>query len=369
MQFVDLGHRGDVAGNGLVDLHVLLAAQPEQVADLERLAPVVDEQLGVAADRALVDPEHAELADERVVDDLEHVGDDVPARVGMGIQRLLAVAVALEQLRRIGLGGIGEQPFGDLQQLPHAGAGARGDEAHRHQVALAQRFLEGIVQFLRGEPGFAAVEKVFHHPFVDLDHLVEDPLVPVGDRTQVGIACGRAEAVHYPATAVGRQVQRQHLVAEGFAQLPHHPPAVGLLMVDLVDRDDPAQAAFPGPFHQSQGAVGHAGVGVDHDQRGLHRGQRRQRRAAEFRVAGGVDQVQVIAAVGRGRVVDAGDGDVHRVAAGLLHRVEVGHRGAAFDRACRGQGAAGMQQGFEQGCFAGAGVAVRGPTLRMSRVA
>src|SRR5690348_3551370 len=36
---------------------------------------------------------------------------------------------------------------------------------------------------------------------------------------------------------------------------------------------------------------------------------------------------------------------------------EIGHRGAAFDAACRLDRAAGMQQGFEEGGFAGACVA------------
>jgi len=46
---------------------VVLAVDPEQMADLERLAAVVDEQLRVAPHRALVDAEDAELADERIV--------------------------------------------------------------------------------------------------------------------------------------------------------------------------------------------------------------------------------------------------------------------------------------------------------------
>ncbi|EEF93536.1 hypothetical protein CATMIT_01832, partial [Catenibacterium mitsuokai DSM 15897] len=68
MQLVDLGHRGDVAGHGLLDLDVVAALELEQMADLERFLAVVDEQLRVLPDCALVDPEHAELADEGIVD-------------------------------------------------------------------------------------------------------------------------------------------------------------------------------------------------------------------------------------------------------------------------------------------------------------
>ncbi len=48
------------------------------------------------------------------------------------------------------------------------------------------------------------------------------------------------------------------------------------------------------------------------------------------------------------------------MAAASFHRVEVGHRGAAFEAACRLNRATGMQQGFEEGGFAGAGVACQG---------
>ena len=183
--------------------------------------------------------------------------------------------------------------------------------------------------------------------------------MPFGHRAEVGVAAGAGEAVHHARAAAGRQVQRQHLRAEQLAQLRHHPRRVGVFVVDLVDRDHPAQPALAGAGHQAHGAVRGAGVGVHHHQRGLHRRQRRQGRPAEVRIAWGVDQVEVEGAVA-GVVVQAGDGDVQGVAAGLLHGVEVGHGGAALDAACRVDGAAGMQQGFEQGGFAGAGVARQG---------
>jgi hypothetical protein len=43
MDLVDLRDRGDVARDRLLDLDVILAPEPEQVADLERLLAVVDE--------------------------------------------------------------------------------------------------------------------------------------------------------------------------------------------------------------------------------------------------------------------------------------------------------------------------------------
>ncbi len=45
MDFLDLRDGRDVAGDRLLDLGVILAAQLEQMADLERLLAVVDEKL------------------------------------------------------------------------------------------------------------------------------------------------------------------------------------------------------------------------------------------------------------------------------------------------------------------------------------
>ena len=149
MQLVELGDGADVARHGLRDLGVLLALHAEQVRDLHGLAAVADEQLGAGADRALVHAEQAELADEGVHDDLEHVGDGVPARIRGHCDALRRVALALHEGRRVAFGRVRHQPRDGLEQFRDAGAGLRGDEADRHEVALAQRLLEGVVQLLR----------------------------------------------------------------------------------------------------------------------------------------------------------------------------------------------------------------------------
>ncbi len=48
VQFVELGHRADVARHRQRHLVVLLALHAEQVRDLDRLARVADEQLRAA---------------------------------------------------------------------------------------------------------------------------------------------------------------------------------------------------------------------------------------------------------------------------------------------------------------------------------
>ena len=81
----------------------LLALQHEQVADLERLAAVADEELRVLGDRALVHAEDAELADERVHHDLEDVREDVLRGIGLRAELLRGLALALHEERRIAL--------------------------------------------------------------------------------------------------------------------------------------------------------------------------------------------------------------------------------------------------------------------------
>ena len=85
-------------------------------------------------------------------------------------------------------------------------------------MAFAQALFEGVVQGLAGQAFFAVLQVTFHDLFVDLDHLVDDALVRVGHRAQVGVADGVEETVDYPRALVGRQVDRQAFGAEGFAQ-------------------------------------------------------------------------------------------------------------------------------------------------------
>jgi hypothetical protein len=150
---------------------VLPALQHEQVADLERLAAVADVEQAVARDRALVDAEDAHLADIRVDGDLEHMRDDVLGRVRLGMKLLRLGTFALEKLRRVALGRVGQQPVEHVQQFGHAGAIARGGEADRDQMPFAQRLLQRGVQFARVH--ITVVQIALDKIGVHLDHLFD----------------------------------------------------------------------------------------------------------------------------------------------------------------------------------------------------
>ncbi len=289
MDLVDLGHRRDVARQHARHLHVVLALQHEQVAHLEGLAAVADVELAVARERALVHAEDAHLADIGVDRDLEHVRQHVPRRVGPGLHRLGIGALADDEVRRVGLGRVGQQLDDHVQQFGHAGAAARGDEAHRDQVPLAQRLLERRVQL--GRIDVALFEVAVDESRVDLDHLLDQRAVRRFDGAEIGLAEAVEEAVHHlPVDPVG-QVQRQAFAAEGGLDVGQQTRQRDALGVDLVDDDHAREMARGRVLHHAHRHRLDAGRGIDDHRRRFDRFQRRQALAEEVGAAGRVDEV------------------------------------------------------------------------------
>ena len=73
VDLLDLRHRADVTGHERVHFGVGLALELEEVRNPHALLRIVHAGLAVGGDRALVNPEDAQLADVRVGGDLEHV--------------------------------------------------------------------------------------------------------------------------------------------------------------------------------------------------------------------------------------------------------------------------------------------------------
>jgi len=127
---------------------VVLALQHEQVAHLERLAPVADEQLAVFRNRALVDAEDPHLADIRIDVTLKTWASTCLPASGTAC---IGCAAAPSPLRSPAdwPRRIRQQLDDHVQQLGDAGAGARRDEAHRDQVPFTQGLFERRVQLAR----------------------------------------------------------------------------------------------------------------------------------------------------------------------------------------------------------------------------
>ena len=66
LDLVDLCHRPDVPGDDLIGFGVVLAEEGKDMCDPERLLGVVQARVGTRSDGALMHPENAKLADERV---------------------------------------------------------------------------------------------------------------------------------------------------------------------------------------------------------------------------------------------------------------------------------------------------------------
>ena len=330
VHLVDLGHRADVARHAALNLDVLLALQLEQVAHLERLAPVADVELAVLGDGALVDAEDAHLADVGVDGDLEHMRDDVLGGVGVGVQLLRIRALAFVELGRIAFGGVGQQAVEHVEQLGHAGAVARGGEADRDQVPFAQRLLQRAVQLLRVD--VAVVEVALDEIGVDFDHLLDQRAVRRLDRREVRLVPRLRrrveEAVDDFGTACRRQVQRQAFLAERRLDLRHESGQIQPLRLDLVDDDHAAQLPLGRPLHHARGHHLDADLRVDHDRRGVHGLERRHRLADEVGIPGRVEQVDA-----RFAVQEVDDRRVERVLDFALEGVEVADRGASLQAA------------------------------------
>ena len=130
--------------------------------------------------------ENAELADERVHHDLEHVGEHMLFGIGLRMEFDCSVALAFGEQRRIPFRRIGQQLDEDVEQLLHAGAVLGRNKAHRNQVAVAQRFLERRVQLVRFNLALFQVQR--HQLLVDLHHLIDQRAMRVSDRREIGFA-------------------------------------------------------------------------------------------------------------------------------------------------------------------------------------
>ena len=130
-------------------LDVLLALQLEQVRDLDGLARIADEQLRAGPHVPWCTRKMPSLPTNGSIVTLKTCAMTCFAGSGRNGDALGRVAFALQERRRIAFGRIRREARQHLQQLGNAGSGFGGAEADRHQVILAQRLLERIVQLLR----------------------------------------------------------------------------------------------------------------------------------------------------------------------------------------------------------------------------
>ena len=291
LDLLDLGDGADVTRNGFVDFGLRLAAQHEEVPCLDRLPSLSDIELGARSEPALMHAKHRQPPDVGVDLDLEYMSKNVPAGVRNGLQvgRRAAARRRADIGRRISFGRIRQQLDDDLEKLLDAGAGPRGCEDDRNEVAFAQRALEGLVQFLGRDLAFLQVP--LHQLLVDLDHLVDELAVRLLHRGEIRFARGREEAVRNLAAVCRRKVERQAFLAEALLDALEQRLQVDVLGIDLVDHDEPIEPALRRPLHEAAGHHLDAVLRVDHDRCGFHRREGGQCVAEEIGIPGRVEKV------------------------------------------------------------------------------
>ena len=283
--------------------------------------------------------------------DLEDVRDHVPGRIGGDGHALGVRARAAQEGRRIALGRVGHEALDDLQQLCNPRARLGRGKTHRYEMALAQGLLKRVVQLLRREL-LALLQVQRHELLVELHYLVDDLGVRRLDRGEVGGAPVRLkETIHHAIAAAGGQVERQALGPERLAQLLEHLRTARFAAVDLVDDYQTAQLALACELHEALRQGIHAAHGTHHHGYRLHRLEHRQGLAEKVGVAGGVDDIDVHAAV-----IETADGGVEGVLQALLLRIEIGNRRAPLQAAARAGGPGLQQQRLQERGLARAGL-------------
>ena len=134
-EFVDFGDNTDIARHQFANFSGLFALKNHRVRNFDRLLVVVNKQLIVTAQGTLMDTEHTDLADVRVINYFEDVSNQRELRIGL---KFNVISVFIGEERSIGFGRIREVADHHVDEVVDTSAGLAGDEADRDDVAFAE---------------------------------------------------------------------------------------------------------------------------------------------------------------------------------------------------------------------------------------
>ena len=158
---------GDVAGADLVDLLAVVGVHLEDAADPLLVALRAVEHVRAGLERARVDPEERELADERVGDDLEGQGRE--RRVGIGLEGHVFAGARVAP--------------GDRRHVERAGQEVDDRVEHRLDALVLQRRTGQHRDDLVGQrAGANRAAELVGADLLALEELVRDVVVEVGQR-------------------------------------------------------------------------------------------------------------------------------------------------------------------------------------------
>ena len=357
-----LRERADVAGRYFRRGVLVLAAEGVHLAHaLLAVARRVVNGL-VRPEGARVDPEERQLADVRVGQRLEHERGERTVRV----RRQLDVLPAFGGFHRraaCGGGGLVDDEVGEqVDPDPFR----RAPTQHRNRDPGGDGFAQGLGDLF--DLDGAALEVSLHEVVVRLDDGLEQLHVEglflrrerLGDRVfgpfPIGVGEGAVgEEIHDPRQLVlfaDRQMERRHRGAERLDELVERALERGPLTVELVDEERPGDTEVLGDVPGDPGLHLEPLDGGDHDDRQIGRSQPGLRVADEVRVAGRVEQVDLVVLP-----LERRKGERDRDPLGNLVGIEVADGVAVLDAAHAIDGAGGEQECFGERRFPGTAVA------------
>ena len=350
-EFIDLGEGADVARAEEVGFGRVLALEEQRVSGFHALLVVVDVERGVLLDCALMDAEDADLADVRVIDDLEDLGDDGQILFRTRDERR---AVGMDEESVVGFGRARKMADDDLHEVADADQVLRGDEADGDDRAFTQGLRDERVQGARVDAAF--LEIVLEHFVVLLDDLFNEGAMDFTDAENVGFSFVLVEAVDDDGAVVGGKVDRENARTPDFLQVQKQLFEVDVGCVELVDHDHAAQTAFLGDVHHAARQKLDALGGVDDGADGLDGVKRGHVLTDVVGVPRGVEHVNAHGGEVGKSCVDVSDGQTDGVLDLLFKRVVVAHRVAALNGAEFGNHAGAVEHGFDEGSLAAGAV-------------
>lgn len=182
VDFFDLGDGGDFAGPHFCDFDVVFALELKEVADANGLFLIVDQDVGLGSEGALVDAEDAELADKGVGVDFHDVGDEAAAGVRFGdvVFFFLALVIFADEFDGVDFERAGAEAGEDVEHVFDACTGTSGAEEDGDEVGLLKGFFECAVE-LGWVEAFALFEVLLGEVVIDFDDLLDDGLVGIVD--------------------------------------------------------------------------------------------------------------------------------------------------------------------------------------------
>ena len=325
VQIVHLHEHDDFPGTGVGNLIGVRSLHVEQLADFDRLAGPRQCERRVLLHRARIDPQVTHLRDERIDAGLEHLRDHRAVRLLIDGDRLVPFPCgASHRLRR------GGERCHRIHKLRDAdvllGAHAEDGDQRPCRDGLSDR----LVQLVLGDrPLF---EVPLHQRFVAFDRRVDHLLIGLFriDDAAVGDVLRQVDRTAHPLEVVpqtDRHVHQRTGRPEQFAKVVQKLLKTDVVGPALVDHDHPRTAGIPRVLKRL------AGVHLDprrrtdrHDGR-FDRPQRADHLSDKVRHPGGVDKIDVLAAV-----IEMDDRRGNRMLAFLLIVVCVEQRTSVVDR-------------------------------------